>query len=267
MRVALSMMNQVWENKSANMIACNELAERALKNRADILIFPEMTLTGFTLMAPSIAEESDSSASLHSFANMAAAHNMCVIAGLVLRTGQLFQNCAMAYGKNGEQLCHYAKIHPFSLSGESRYISGGTELSTFEYEELKFGLTICYDLRFPVLWQALADKCECIINIANWPAQRIDHWRTLLQARAIENQVYVIGVNRVGLDGNQLEYIESSYAFAPDGSIVTPVVIDEGLSIIEIEKAVVTKCQDAFPVRNDRRTTLYKHFLNANIEP
>ena len=226
MRVALSMMNQVWENKSENMNVCNELAERSSKNGTDILIFPEMTLTGFTLMTSSIAEASDSSASLLSFASMAATHNMGVIAGLVLRAGKLMQNCAMAYGKNGEQLCRYAKIHPFSISGENRHITSGSELAIFEYEGLKFGLTICYDLRFPLLWYALANKCDCIINIANWPAKRVDHWRTLLQARANENQVYVIGVNRVGVDGNQLEYVESSYAFAPDGSIVNPVVID-----------------------------------------
>lgn len=261
MRIALSMLDQSWENKQANLDACIKLAERSSKGQADLLIFPEMTLTGFTLNTLSIAEESDSSASLRSFSKMAATHNMGIIAGLALRTSGLFQNCAVAFGRNGEQLCQYAKIHPFSFSGENRYISGGAELSTFEYEGLRFGLSICYDLRFPVLWYALADKCDCIINIANWPARRIDHWRTLLQARAIENQVYVIGVNRVGIDGNGLEYIESSYVFAPDGSITNPVMIEEGLSVVEIEKSVVKKCQESFPVRNDRRLTLYKNFL------
>lgn len=266
MRIVLTMLDQVWEDKQANLNACIKLAKRAFKHQADLLIFPEMTLTGFTLNTPSVAEGSNSSESMQNFSDMAAAHNMGVIAGLVLRTGELFQNCAVAFGRKGEQLCRYAKIHPFSMSGENRYISGGSELSTFEYEGLRFGLTICYDLRFPILWHALADKCDCVINIASWPARRVDHWRTLLQARAIENQVYVIGVNRVGVDGNQLEYIESSYAFAPDGSIVNPVVIDEGLSVVEIEKAVVKKCRESFPVRNDRRHTLYKKFLNAETE-
>ncbi len=266
MKIALSVMNQVWENKQLNLDICIDFAERSLKSQVDLLIFPEMTLTGFTLMTPRIAEERDSSPSLQNFANMAIANKLGLIAGVVLKSGDVFQNCAVAYGKNGEQLCCYAKIHPFSPAGENRHISGGAELSTFEFEGLRFGLTICYDLRFPVLWYSLANKCDCVINIANWPAKRIDHWRTLLQARAIENQIYVIGVNRVGLDGNQLEYIESSYAFAPDGSMVSPVVIDEGMSVIEIEKTVVKKYQDAFPVRNDRRSTLYKNFLNAETE-
>lgn len=266
MRIALSMLDQAWKNKQANLNACIKLANGAFKNQVDLLIFPEMTLTGFTLETPDIAEADDASTSMHSFSSMASTHNMGIVAGVVLKTGELFKNCAVAFGRKGDQLCRYAKIHPFSFSGESRYISGGSELSTFEYEGLRFGLTICYDLRFPVLWYALADKCDCIINIANWPARRADHWRTLLQARAIENQVYVIGVNRIGLDGNQLEYIESSYAFAPDGSIVDPVAIDEGLSVVEIEKSVVKKTQESFPVRGDRQHTLYKNLLMPTNE-
>ena len=264
MRIALSMLDQAWENKERNLEACIKLADKSFKSHADLLIFPEMTLTGFTLNTPTIAEESDSSASLHSFANMATTYNMAVIAGLVLKTDGLFQNCAVAFDRNGDQLCRYAKIHPFSFSGENRYVSGGEELSAFEYEGMRFGLTICYDLRFPLLWYALADKCDCIVNIANWPAGRVDHWRTLLQARAIENQVYVIGVNRVGFDGNGLEYTESSYAFAPDGSMVKSVVVDEGLSVVDVEASVVKACQESFPVLNDRRHFLYKNFFKDN---
>lgn len=263
MRIALSMLNQAWENKQNNLDACIKLADRSVKSQADFLVLPEMTLTGFTLNTLSIAEESDSSSSLRSFADIAVTHNMGIIGGVVLSTSGLFQNCAVAFGRNGEQLCKYAKIHPFSFAGENRYISGGTELSTFEYDGLRFGLTICYDLRFPVLYYALAGKCDCIINIANWPERRIDHWRALLQARAIENQVYVIGVNRIGIDGNGLEYPESSYAFAPDGSIVNPIIQDEELIVVEIDKSVVKKCRESFPVCKDKRHTLYKQFLNA----
>lgn len=263
MKIALSMMNQVWENKPNNLATCIKLADKAMKSQADFLILPEMTLTGFSLNTPEIAEESESSASLRSFADIAVTHNIGVIAGVVLKARGLFQNCAVAFGTNGEQVGMYAKIHPFSFSGENRHISGGVELSTFEYNGLRFGLTICYDLRFPVLWYALAGKCDCIINIANWPARRIDHWRALLQVRAIENQVYVIGVNRVGIDGNGLEYPESSYAFAPDGSIVDPIINDEGLIVVELDKSVVNKCRESFPVINDKRHTLYKHFLNS----
>lgn len=265
MKIALTSMNQAWENKSVNIDVCNKLAEITSKNNADLLIFPEMTLTGFSLATQMVAEDINSSKTLHDFSAMAANYNLGIIAGMVLNDHGVYSNCAVAFGREGEQLSCYAKIHPFSLSGENQYITGGGELSTFEYEGLRFGLTICYDLRFPLLWYALAENCDCIINIANWPARRIDHWKALLQARAIENQIYVIGVNRVGIDANNLEYSDSSYAFSPDGSMLSSIVVDEGFRIIEIEKAMVTKCQEDFPARKDRRPTLYKKLLFTEV--
>lgn len=263
MRIALSMLDQVWENKQENLKACAELAEKSSMNQADLLIFPEMSLTGFTLNSLGVAENCNSSESMQRFSDLANKHNIALVAGVVLSINEQLQNCAVAFGRNGEQLCCYAKIHPFSPSGENVYITGGVELSTFEYEGVRFGMTICYDLRFPLLWSALAEECDCIINIANWPAKRVDHWKALLQARAIENQIYVIGVNRVGLDGNKLDYVESSYAFAPDGSMLTANIISNGLVIIEIDQSIVKKNQADFPIRNDRRFDLYKKFLFA----
>lgn len=265
MRIALSVMDQVWENKEANLIICKKMAGGASRLGADMLIFPEMTLTGFTLDTDSVAEELAASESVKSFSDIASGQQLGVIAGMVLGINERFQNCALAFGRSGEVLGRYAKVHPFSPSGESRLVSGGMSLTTFEYEGFNIGLTICYDLRFPLLWQALADRCDCIVNIANWPARRIDHWKTLLKARAIENQVYVIGVNRVGIDGHQLEYVESSIAFSPDGAEVVPVVIDGSLRVIEIEKSKVKESQDAFRVRNDRKRVLYNEFLNEGI--
>lgn len=262
MRIALTLMNQVWENKSANMDSSYMLTLRSLESNADLIIFPEMTLTGFTSAIPTVAEESGTSMSLRTFADLATKNCIGVVAGVVLKTNDLYHNCAVAFGRGGELLGCYRKIHPFSPSGENCYISGGEEIATFEYEGIKFGLTICYDLRFPVLWHVLAESCDCIINIANWPARRIHHWKSLLKARAIENQLYVIGVNRTGVDGNDLEYMESSIAFSPDGVELIPVSIDENLRVIEIQKSAVKKCQDEFPVRNDRRFALYNEFLS-----
>ena len=266
MKVALTLMNQAWENKSANVNSGNELTMRSLRSNADLIIFPEMTLTGFTSAIPSVAEEIGASASLRAFVDMATKHNIGVVAGVILKTKGSYHNCAVAFDRHGEQLGCYRKIHPFSPSGENGYITGGEDMTTFEYEGIKFGLTICYDLRFPVLWHALAEKCDCIINIANWPARRVDHWKTLLKARAIENQVYVIGVNRIGVDGNNLEYVESSIAFSPDGAEITPIATDQNLRVIEIQKATVGKCQNDFPIRNDRRPVLYNKFLKENAK-
>ena len=262
MKIALTMMNQAWEDKEANISTCNELAESSSRYGAEILIFPEMTLTGFTLSTPSVAEDINNSRTLKVFAEMAVKHRVGIVAGLVLRADDKYYNCAVAFDKKGYEIANYAKIHPFSFSGEDRYVLGGDELVAFESNGLRFGLTICFDLRFPVLWYALTSKCDCIINIANWPAKRVDHWRTLLQARAIENQIYVIGVNRVGVDGNNLEYTESSYAFAPDGTPINSVITDKGLNVIEISKSAITNRQEMFPSRKDKRINLYKKFLN-----
>jgi len=262
MKIALSLMNQVWEDKPANRILCDELAEKSLLHSVDLLIFPEMTLTGFTLATKTIAEEIKSSESLGYFTDLAVSKKMGVVAGLVLKEDEIYRNCAVAFNREGDQLACYAKVHLFSFSGEDRFVSGGSSLSVFEYDGLRFGLTICFDLRFPVLWHVLSETCDCIINIANWPSKRVDHWQVLLQARAIENQVFVVGVNRVGIDGNQLEYEDSSIAFAPDGTRVDVQYIDRGLKIIEIEKKSLVRNQEEFPFRNDRKNFLYTKFLN-----
>jgi omega-amidase len=259
MRIALSSLDQVWENKEENLVECNKFSKIASENKAGLIIFPEMTLTGFTLNTTSVSEDYMTSVSLQNFSNMADVYNIGIVAGIVLKNKNIIQNTAISFGNDGKVLAEYAKIHPFSFVGEDEYISGGTKLSVFEFNKIRLGLTICYDLRFPLLWASLANECDCIINIANWPEKRVDHWYALLQARAIENQLYVIGVNRIGVDGNGIEYIESSRAYGPDGSIVNSYVVDKSLSIIDIDKTIVDKWQRDFPIRNDRRPSIYKN--------
>lgn len=266
MRIALSLLDQAWENKKENLAECNKLAKISSQNKADLIIFPEMTLTGFTLNTIEISENVNAPTSIPKFSSMAVTNDIAIVAGMVLDNNNLFHNTAVAFGENGKILTQYEKIHPFSFAGEDKYISGGTNLSVFELNNIRFGLTICYDLRFPLLWAALAGKCDCIINIANWPAKRLEHWYTLLQARAIENQVYVIGVNRVGTDGNGLAYVKSSRAYGPDGSTINPIIVDDNVNIIEIDKSIVKNHQNEFPLRRDRRNTLYHKLLNTETE-
>ncbi len=262
MKIGLSLMAQVWEDKPANLNICKKLAEKASKNGVKLLIFPEMTLTGFSSNITKISEEINTSKSLSDFADIASECRINIIAGLVLKTNNAFHNCAIAIDEKGKQLGCYAKIHPFSLSGENQNISKGDELVIFDLDGLRIGLTICYDLRFPILWSALSDKCDCIINIANWPANRVDHWYSLLKARAIENQVVVIGVNRIGIDVNQLKYLNSSIAYFPDGNEFMPVFSSDDINVVDIDISGLKKYQASFPVREDRRKDLYKKFLN-----
>ena len=261
MKIALTKMNQAWEDKAQNIDICNQIFKKVSNHNIDLLIFPEMTLTGFTSKILEIAEDSSCSQSLLYFSNMAEKNNIAVIAGMVLESNREYQNFAVVHNSKGKKICSYAKIHPFSPGGEDRNILAGKNPSFFEFSGIRFGLTICYDLRFPLLWDALADGCDCVINIANWPAMRVDHWKTLLRARAIENQFYVIGVNRVGLDGNQINYVESSYCFSPDGEEITPVVIENQFDIVEIYQKNVITCRKKFQARKDRRRDFYNEIL------
>jgi predicted amidohydrolase len=257
MNVALSYLDQAWMDKAANIERCRRIARAASGHGADLVVFPEMTLTGFVVDTPSVVEARESSRSIDALSVIARDERIAVIAGAALASGATCNNVALAWDKQGVLLDSYEKIHPFTFSGESQHIAGGERLGVVTVEGVRLGLTICYDLRFPALYAALADKCECIINIANWPASRIDHWQTLLRSRAIENQLYVIGVNRVGSDGAGLSYEPSSVAFGPDGGQLAPSTANPDFDIVDIDPSRVETYRRAFPVRADRRADLY----------
>ena len=127
----------------------------------------------------------------------------------------------------------------------------GMELSGF----------VCYDLRFPEIFQAVSDRADMILVIANWPKERALHWETLLRARAIENQCYIIGVNRTG-KGNGLEYMESSMAFDPSGERLTKAHSKAELMVVDVEPDKVAKIRKAFPFKKDRQLELYESFYH-----
>lgn len=260
MKIALTKMNQVWENKQENMKICNNISMQAASKKIDLLIFPEMTLTGFTLKTLEIAECFESSESIQYFSDLARAMDYFIIAGLVVRLDNFYYNLASVHNSKGELICKYSKSHPFSPGGESLTIKPGDSPSFFEVNDIKFALTICYDLRFSGFFDALADKTDCIVNIANWPAQRVEQWKVLLRARAIENQVYIIGVNRIGKDGNNLTYVESSYCFGPDGNQVETTFSGEYFDVVEIDKQKLLDCRIEFPLRRDKRRDFYNSF-------
>lgn len=161
----------------------------------------------------------------------------------------------------GQILANYAKIHPFSYSGEGEYFSGGEKIEYSSINKMLLGFTICYDLRFPEIYQALSRVSQIIVNIANWPENRIDHWNTLLKARAIENQVYMIGVNREGIDDNGIKYFRGSQVFDPEGNIVSPIHTWEDVDIFEIDTGLAQKVRENFPVKADRKSEFYKNIL------
>lgn len=262
MRIALVSLNQAWEDKVKNRKRVLESIRVVSEAGAELIVFPEMTLTGFTMNLGIAGEDPDDSETVKFFKNLAI-DGIAIAYGVVhLESGQGI-NKLIVVGQDGSLVASYTKIHSFSYAQENNYFRAGETPVFFDLNGLCFGLTICYDLRFPALYQALSRNCDVIINIANWPASRIDAWDTLLRARAIENQLFMVGVNRTGIDGNGLKYDRSSKVFGPSGKLIQPVFSDGLIDIVELDESVVEETRTEFPLLNDRRDDLYSAFYIA----
>jgi predicted amidohydrolase len=250
-----------WEQKKINFQLCSKYVNEAKKRNCELVIFPEMTLTGFSMNSHKIAECIENSESIRLFSQLAVKYQVFIHFGLALVDDSKFFNCSLSVNPSGEVIAIYRKIHPFRFAREHQHYSAGNSLTEFHVKDVRFGATICYDLRFPELYSILAQRCVAIINIASWPAHRRSHWETLLKARAIENQVILIGVNRTGLDKEGNFYESSSLIVLPSGEILEPDFVKDQFSIFEIDFSQVANYRSHFPVFLDRRTDLYKIYL------
>jgi omega-amidase len=261
MRVALVSLNQAWENKEDNFQACRFFVKLAKVQDVDLVIFPEMTLTGFSMNTDVTVEDSTSSSTLKIFKELAKEFKIAIIFGVVFRDADKATNNALMVDSAGEVMGSYRKIHPFSFAGEEKIFNGGNEICVVKVVPMTIGLTICYDLRFPEIYSALGKQCDLIINIANWPARRVDHWNALLKARAIENQLFVVGVNRTGTDGKGIDYVKSSQVFSPNGELLNPILSEDQFDIFDIDYEFIKKFKQAFSTTQDRNPALYKSLL------
>lgn len=260
MKLSTVSLNQVWEDKNKNLSLCENYIKKASSRNVDLIVFPEMTLTGFSNNIKVISENPENSETIKQFSNLAKEFNISVIFGVVIEDNEKALNKCLFIDSFGNVLSDYSKIHPFSFSKEDRYFNAGNKLSMVEFKNFKIGLTICYDLRFPELYSSLAKDCDLIINIANWPSKRVDHWNTLLKARAIENQIFMVGVNRTGIDGNGLEYIESSNIFNANGEKLEFEKYED-MKIYDININFTKEFKHKFNTVNDRKVEFYKEIL------
>ena len=262
MKVALVSLNQSWENKAENKQKVGEtlalIAEHCTNN--DLVVYPEMTLTGFTMESQKVKEDELSSETITFFKEQAKKYKVSIAFGVVLSKGEKATNNLVVVSEQGV-LATYAKIHPFSYAGENDYYQAGDELKKLTIGGATIGLTICYDLRFPELYQAYSKDCSVILNIANWPERRVSHWRALNKARAIENQVFMIAVNRIGTDGKGLQYVFSSNIVSPYGEELKGTSLSEEVVVYDLNLEEVAQYRAEFPVKNDRKITLYKEIL------
>lgn len=277
MKTAICQLEIIWEDKAANLKKAAAFLESAAAQGAELILFPEMSLTGFSMHTERTAEQPDETGFGESVRQMSElARRAHIAAGLgwvksvvqsdnltetsIEKSGiQKAENHYTIIGPDGMVLADYTKMHPFGFAGEDLYFSSGTSLEIFEAAGRRCSCFICYDLRFPEIFQAVSAEAEIIFVPANWPARRREHWNSLLKARAIENQVYMLGINCVGEQEGQ-RYCGDSQIIAPTGEVIAFLSEQEGLLLCEIPDDVAGIRAD-FPVRRDRKPDLYAEFL------
>lgn len=249
MKLAITDMDIIWEEKEKNKEQCRRMMEEAAKQCADGILFPEMTLTGFSMDVERVQDQSDETISF--FSELAKEYHLAVGFGYVTRREGKGRNHFCLVDKEGKCLEDYEKIHPFTYGGEAEVYEGGNRICHAVLDGLCCGMFICYDLRFPECFQKLPMDTDAVFVIANWPESRLEHWYTLLKARAIEMQCYVVGVNRTGTGGG-IKYVKSSVAYAPDGSRLQE---EQGTRnrYVELDRGKRLCYVNEFPVRQDRR--------------
>jgi omega-amidase len=251
MKIALVQYAPVWESKNENISKIKKLIKE-VDSETSLIVFPELTLTGFTMNSKQNAEEIDG-IGMKFFIELSESIKKDIVCGIIEKDGSKFYNSLFHFDSKGLIKAVYRKIHPFTLAEENKNYTSSKYPVISKYDNYKIGLSICYDLRFPELYRNYAkEKAELIINIANWPVKRIDHWKTLLKARAIENQCFMIGVNRVGMDPFQ-EYNGCSAIFNPMGEEIILVENDERIITADIDFDYVKDIRDRLGFLNDMK--------------
>ena len=252
MRIAALQSDIAWEDPQSNFEHLRPWVKAAAAAGARLLLLPEMFAYGFSMATNRIAEPVEGPSTR--FLRQEAQEHGLWIAGSIpeLEPGdENPHNTLLLVSPEGEAH-RYRKIHPFTYAGEHESYRAGKDFVTVEIEGLRATLFICYDLRFADEFWATAHNTDVYLVAANWPEPRRHHWQTLLLARAIENQAYVVGVNRVG-SGGGLRYTGDSRIIDPMGNILAAGSEGETLLIAEVDPQVVATTRQSFPFLQDRR--------------
>ncbi|MCB2290002.1 carbon-nitrogen family hydrolase [Clostridium sp. CS001] len=253
MRLALAQLNIAFEDKLANKETVLQFIKHASSDKVDIILFPEMTLTGFSMNTSLIGETNKETTEF--FKEISTKFDIIIGFGYVDGTSNS-KNKYSIVSPHQDELINYSKIHLFSFAFENEFYESGNELSFLNTLDFTICPLICYDLRFPEIFQIASKTANLITVAANWPVERRDHWITLLRARAIENQCFIAGINRVG-EGNGLSYSGDSMIIDPLGNIISNLYMEEGLVIADISPTDVTAVRESFRLKEDRKETLY----------
>jgi predicted amidohydrolase len=243
-----------WENKPANFSTVRRLLAQAAPQKGSLVVLPEMFATGFSMNVDVIVE-SYGGETEQFLAKTAKEFGTTIIAGAPMRgrDGRA-RNKALVFSPEGELLAFYAKMRPFTPGGEREHYVAGEHTVAFQWNGITVSPFVCYDLRFPELFREAAaeHRPELFVVIASWPDKRIHHWVALLQARAIENQAYVIGVNRIGKDP-YYTYCGRSLIVDPQGAILADAGTTEAVISAQLDLANLRKYREGLPFLADMK--------------
>ncbi len=252
LRITTVQTNLVWQNAAKNLKNFSGLLKSMKPGSTDILVLPEMFNTGFTMNAKAMAEKSDGP-TMQWMSKTANEKNTVVCGSLIIEEGGHYYNRLIWMSPGGAH-AHYDKRHLFRMAHENNTYKGGSKKLILLYKGWRISTFICYDLRFPV-WMRNKHEYDCAIVVANWPEKRSFAWKQLLIARAIENQAFVVGVNRIGKDGNKINYAGDSLVLDPLGKKINKTKSNtEKVETVTLNFDTLEELRHSFPVADDADT-------------
>jgi predicted amidohydrolase len=255
--VTLAQMDIVLGDPSANRAHVRTLVAQAAAQHADLLVLPELWSTGYDLERAEELADSVGNGIYAEIAQLAREHQIAICGSTLARRATKSSNTATLYDANGQLLAEYSKIHLFGLMAEDRFLSAGETAPVFATPWGSSALAICYDLRFPELFRSYATQGAGVIFMpSEWPHPRLEHWRTLIRARAIENQCFVVACNRIGSD-RASTFCGHSMVIDPWGNTVVEGDESPGLLTATLNLDLIGEVRQRMTVLRDRRPELY----------
>jgi len=248
LRVAVFQFDLAWENPEVNRTKIDEWLQKT-NRKMDVVFLPEMFTTGFSMNATELAEPMDGE-TITWMKALCAEHQLALCGSLIIKENDRFFN-RLVFVKPSGEIEHYDKRHLFTMANEESHFQPGVERLIVPYKGWRICPLICYDLRFPV-WARNRNEYDVLVYSANWPESRTEVWNTLLKARAIENQSYVVGANRVGVDESKILYSGNSQLIDPKGNVLSAIADHhKGIVFAGFSYSELMEYRKKFPVLDD----------------
>lgn len=258
MRIAIIQSDVFFGDSKRNYANMSTKICNAMKENPDIILLPELWNTGYDLINSNYLADINCVLAKNYFSSLATKYCVNIIGGSVLKKSEIgITNTLLCFDRSGECISEYDKVHLFKLMNEHKYLKPGSNLNIFDLENVKSAGLICYDIRFPEWIRAhTVQGAKVIYLVAEWPIERVSHWKALLTCRAIENQCYVVACNRSGKDQNN-QFAGNSMIIDPWGEIIVEAGPEPVIIFADIDLSKVDKIRKEIPIFQDRRVDLY----------